>query len=391
MNNVPRLFDFSDIDIFIVMKILITESQLNELFSQSMVTKLIKKFQSENPNLEDRIIRHYIQRFEQLKNSPKVREKDINKYSWKDLETLIDMNQPKTIKTNIVIPDSDLIYNQNNLKIYQANSQEACVKYGNGYSFCVSARSEDNMYDSYRIDQEFTIYFVRDEDRTTEPIPDDPDNMFKDPIHLLVIMVRERNEDVRFNIIDKDEPRIRYQVTTANNDGETNFDYWEGVAKIQPKLTKLEKLFVTVKPTEKEIKLNDLKNDLTEKLRDLAGKYNKIIRFSKTVGDIQLGGIYDLTKIELIKQILQGKPTYYYQGYNKSNERNVRQIRMDKISREKWLKDLGLDPSDEDDYYSIVRMEIEPITFSNEYINYLQEVWSIYKDYLHQKNLLNIE
>jgi len=70
-------------------------------YNEKLLNQIIKKFQEEAPGLDTNIIRIYINRFVQIKNSPNVTEKDITKYTWKQLETVVDSNQPKRIKAGI--------------------------------------------------------------------------------------------------------------------------------------------------------------------------------------------------------------------------------------------------------------------------------------------------
>ena len=125
---------------------------LNE-YGQSLIETLTQKFQQEEPGLTPTIIRNYIDRFERIKNN--LQEKDITKYSWKDLENAVDGYQPKQrIKAGTLDPtvtDANLLYNQNNVRIYLGKDKKSCIRYGNGYSFCISARGKDNMYGHYRI------------------------------------------------------------------------------------------------------------------------------------------------------------------------------------------------------------------------------------------------
>jgi hypothetical protein len=47
-------------------------------------------------------------------------------------------------------------------KVYEANSKQDCIKYGNGYTFCISTTKAGNMYHQYRKSQESKYYFVFD-------------------------------------------------------------------------------------------------------------------------------------------------------------------------------------------------------------------------------------
>ena len=59
--------------------------------------------------------------------------------------------------------------------IYEGHSQQACIKYGSGYSFCIS-HPGGTMYQSYRDSKASTFYFVFD--RTKDK---------SDPLHIVVV------------------------------------------------------------------------------------------------------------------------------------------------------------------------------------------------------------
>jgi len=229
--------------------------KLNE-YSDKIITQLISKFKTEKPNLDDSIITAYIERFSQIKDSPNVSQKDITKYTWNDLEKVISDNQPKRIKAGKIndgepSKNADLVYNQNNLRIYAAKTKEACIKYGNGYSFCISSRGSENMYSQYRIEQSGTPYFVFDDTKTSKQ--DNP-GQFEDPEHLLVVFVYNPEDE-------GGEYTNGYSVTDANNSGEDDFDDFNGVESNYPRLKGLKNIFqpIELNPKEKaeyEIELN---------------------------------------------------------------------------------------------------------------------------------------
>jgi cytidyltransferase-like protein len=229
-------------------------------YSDKIINQLVDKFKQEKPNLGVDIIKAYINRFSQIKNNPRVTEKDITKYNWKDLETTVDANQPKRIKAGKIndgepSKDANLVYNQNGLRIYVGKTKNACIKYGNGYSFCISARGDDNMYYDYRYEQQGTPYFVFNDEKSSEQ---DKNGDFIDPTHLLVVFVHEHPELADDD--DDDETRyIRYSnepsytVTTADNPGESNYSNFQSIESVYPELKGLEDIFkpVEVDPKEK--------------------------------------------------------------------------------------------------------------------------------------------
>jgi hypothetical protein len=250
-------------EIFIIMKFtdLIYEMVLKE-YNEKFLNQIIKKFQEEIPDLETDIIRVYVNRFVQIKDSPNIKEKDLNKYTWRQLETVVDSNQPKRIKTGKMNDgepggDSNLIYNENGLRIYLGKTKNACIKYGNGYSFCISSRGEGNLYFDYRHRQKGTPYFIFDDTKSSEQ--DDMGN-FIDPDHLLVLFMFEHSYD---------KGTFWYTITDADNKGEMQYDYFDSIVKDYPRLKGLEGLFKLVEMDPKEKKLYEIDKKYNSLLIDL--------------------------------------------------------------------------------------------------------------------------
>lgn len=244
------------------------DETLNE-YSAKIVSQLVDKFKQEQPDLNTNTIQAYIDRFTQIKNSPKVSEKDITKYSWKELETAVDSNQPKRIKAGKIndgepSKDANLVYNQNGLRIYVGKTKQACIKYGNGYSFCISARGEDSMYPAYRYSQGGTPYFIFDDTKSSEQ---DKDGNFIDPEHLLVIFKYKSPEE-------GSEYGDGYSVTNANNPGEDEFSDFSEVEKYYPRLKGLKNIFQSVAADPKEKAEYEIGKKYNKELSSIESKYN---------------------------------------------------------------------------------------------------------------------
>ena len=257
---------------------------IKQLILEGIEDDYKRKILKDNPYLGMNEINYYVNEFNKIKNSLPIDKRDITKYSWKDLEDVVDSNQSveKIEKGIIEIDHSDILYNQNNLKILKANTKQACVKYGTGYGFCISSRGSGNQYYNYRYggryyDEEKSIYFVIDEDKTKDIESTNP-LRFVDPTHMLVIMVKKVMDsnanriqlpDGRFAINPakslNPDYRLFYQVTTADNDGEQNVT-WEEIVKLQPKLNGLGKLFQPLKPNAKEKLLYDTRKEFNERI-----------------------------------------------------------------------------------------------------------------------------
>jgi hypothetical protein len=186
---------------------------INE-YGQSLIQTLIEKFQKEEPALTPTIIKGYIDRFDRIKNN--LQEKDITKYTWKDLEIAVDSYQPKQrIKAGTIDPtvtDANLLYNQDGIRIYLGLDKKSCIKYGNGYSFCISARGDNNMYSHYRVKKRGTPYFIFNDN-----LPKTKEN----PNHVLVLFVYDIPPDSSY--MTRNE-RARYTITNALNKGEKHYN-----------------------------------------------------------------------------------------------------------------------------------------------------------------------
>jgi len=259
--------------------------KLNE-YSNKIIAQLISKFKAEKPDLDDNIITTYIERFSQIKDSPNVSQKDITKYTWNDLEKVISDNQPKRIKAGKIndgepSKNADLVYNQNNLRIYAAKTKEACIKYGNGYSFCISSRGSKNMYNNYRIEQSGTPYFVFDDTKTSKQYKP---GQFEDPEHLLVVFIftpEDYSEDYeRDENFDDDEyydeyANWGYTVTNANNNDEEGYDDFNELENNYPRLKGLENVFQPIEVSSKEKTEYDIERKYANSLLNIRRYYEK--------------------------------------------------------------------------------------------------------------------
>lgn len=192
------------------MKMLITELHLKNIlleYSNKLIDNIITRYQLESGDDSEEFenwIRDLIKRFDQIKTSPKIIEKDITKYWFEKLENTVtnfDKTLIKPIKigtmfdqNNKLNPDKNLIYHKNNIRLYRADSKDDCIKYGTDYRFCVSSRGDRNFYNMYAGN---TIYFLFDDNKSKVRLPDSegrPDiagnnDVYEDPNHILVILV----------------------------------------------------------------------------------------------------------------------------------------------------------------------------------------------------------
>ncbi len=199
---------------------------LNE-YSEGEIRRLMNKFKEEaddlNINITDEQLKAYIERFDQLKNSPKITEKDLRKYSLSQLIKLI------TTYKGGEIPDSvdttpDVVYDQDGLIIYNGSRENNCLNFGRGERWCITRGS---YFGNYRYNKErkyATFYLVKD----TNLPPSDRKSFF-------VVVV---GEDNTYKASDR-----------SNNDvggRATEWDRWEPWSFIEsnfPSVTGLRSIF----------------------------------------------------------------------------------------------------------------------------------------------------
>jgi hypothetical protein len=221
------------------------ETILNE-YKETLVQKLIEKFKAEQPNLTDDIIRRYIGDFKRV--SSKLENKDITTYTWKELEIAVDSNKSTRIKAgkiDVTAEDANLLYNNDGIRLYHGNGKKACIKYSNGYSFCIGARGKDNMYGYYRHQEDMHSLSGRRYDTTGAPYFVFNDNLPKsDPQHILVIFAFYKYPRIENEVSQSNKPF--YTVTNANNDGDEDYQTLDLIVNDFPWVSNLKQF---IKPT----------------------------------------------------------------------------------------------------------------------------------------------
>jgi len=101
------------------------KNELNEAYSEGAVKKFIEKFREEaddlNIQITDEQLKAYIQRFDVLKNSPKIQEKDLNKYSLSALIKLVTASKGAESEDEDKTPD--VVYQDNGITIWNGSKE----------------------------------------------------------------------------------------------------------------------------------------------------------------------------------------------------------------------------------------------------------------------------
>lgn len=211
---------------------------LNE-YSEGELKKLMAQFREEaddlNIQISDDQLKAYIKRFDDLKNSPKVTEKDLRKYNLSKLIKLVTSTKGVEEPEEEADITPDVVYNQNGLIIYNGSKEENCLTFGAGERWCITRGSFGNYrYDDSRKNP--TFYLVKDTN-----LPDSDRKSF------FVVVV---GNDNTYKASDR-----------SNNDvggRATEWDRWEGWSFIEqnfPSITGLRSIFKYIPLSTKE-KLN---------------------------------------------------------------------------------------------------------------------------------------
>lgn len=302
---------------------------MNE-YNVQMINQLVKKFTDENSKLEPSTIQNYINRFKEVKDNPHFKEKDITKYTWKSLEIALD-SMPMSRKEKLgVIPSAEgakEIYNKNNVRVYLAADKKACLKLGNGYSWCISARGTGSMYDHYRHNIGGTPYFVFDGNLSNSQ---DKHGKYDDAQHALVIFVNELNvpSDGYDNSI------YPFTVTDAHNEGEVNYKTIQDVIAAHPIVSQFAKLLVKVEPPKNEKSQYDLKKKANSDYSELQAETDGVAWVDNFFDQ------YDVhaTTISELDDAIQGRLVRYDLSCSNSEENIRRTLILNKPTAESELE-----------------------------------------------------
>lgn len=144
---------------------------LNE-YSEGEINRLMAQFKQEaddlNIEISDIQLKKYIERFDQLKNSPKITEKDLRKYSLSKLIKLVS-SSPGTKVPEEEIETPDMVCNENGITIWNGAKQGNCITYGSnqpmqgGSRWCIT-QPGGSYWGRYRYGNEYkypTFYLAK--------------------------------------------------------------------------------------------------------------------------------------------------------------------------------------------------------------------------------------
>jgi len=188
------------IDKFILHVVHNWKNELNEAYSEKAIQGFINKFREEaddlNISITDQQLKAYIERFDIIKNSPKIAEKDLNKYTVSQLIKLATASKGAKEEAEEIDITPDVVYNNddNTIVIYNGSKEDNCINYGRGERWCITKSS----FGSYRYSSGKgypTFYLAKNNNLPTS-----------DPLSFVAIQVR-----------DVSNPTQQYVYTKRNN------------------------------------------------------------------------------------------------------------------------------------------------------------------------------
>ena len=140
---------------------------LNE-YSEGEMKRLMAQFKDEaddlNIQVSDEQLKKYIERFDTLKNNPKVTDKDLRKYSLSKLIKLVTSSPGAELPSDEEEDNTpDVVYNDNGITIWNGAKQGNCITYGAGERWCIT-RPGGSYWGQYRYGSSYnypTFYLAK--------------------------------------------------------------------------------------------------------------------------------------------------------------------------------------------------------------------------------------
>ena len=132
---------------------------LNE-YSDAEIKRLMTQFKEEaddlNIEISDEELEASIKRFDQLKNSSKIVEKDLRKYNLAKLLKITGSSEGADVPEAEMGPD--VIYSANGYTIYSGGNEELCQRHRNDVPWCITRSSFGNY--RYSADRGFPSFYL---------------------------------------------------------------------------------------------------------------------------------------------------------------------------------------------------------------------------------------
>ncbi len=205
---------------------------VNQMYPKFIKEILMDKFKKENTQLTDDIIGYYISAYVDNFDEVYTQIPPPTQLTFSDFEHYIDgLDKGLASATSkSSTEDIEIVYNDNNLMIFQPKTRDQCIRLKNGRSWCTSREGASNLFYNYRLDNRRTLYYVIDQDKE-----------YSDLNFAVVILV---DPDGDMSLADKSN--------SGRYSGHQNIPWNEIVTKI-PKLKNLKEVFKPKPLTQEEL------------------------------------------------------------------------------------------------------------------------------------------
>ena len=150
------------IDKFILHVVHNWKNELNEAYSEKAIQTFLTKFKEEaddlNIQVSDGQLRKYIERFDVIKNSPKIQEKDLAKYSLSKLIKLVTSSAGAEAPEDDEDRTPDVVYQDGGITIWNGSKENNCITYGRGERWCITRGSFGNY--RYSKDRGYPTFYL---------------------------------------------------------------------------------------------------------------------------------------------------------------------------------------------------------------------------------------
>jgi hypothetical protein len=139
---------------------------INQVYPKYLSEILMEKFKKENTNLTEDILEFYIGQY--ITNFDELYEQmpSPTNLTFNEFEHYIDgMDKGLAGEEKSSTEDIEIVYDKNNLLIFQPKTRDQCIRLKNGRSWCTSREGGSNLFYNYRLDNKRTLYYVIDQDK----------------------------------------------------------------------------------------------------------------------------------------------------------------------------------------------------------------------------------
>lgn len=294
-----------------------------------------KNYQKFFPNVKLDQFKSYIDWTEKIHG-----KRDESKYQTRNKD-LSDIDVKGIDKENVLADDEDVL-------ILKGDNEHKCVRYGKGYSFCISRPYGGNMYGTYRIGQASTFHFV----------------FFK----------KTPKEDDR-HIMVLDRTNNGWKWTFRDNNTQEVEGGWDEVVRAFPVLAKYENLFVN-KPLTKEEK--DYQKQLSKFVRSpTKDKFDKF-SYEQKADVLKFGMLIPINIFESLDKYLRNE---WVSVGPKMNDNIYENLSTSEKNRFAKVREQQLTQREPEDKYDLEICKNNPELY-DKHIKPDKEASLKYKDYI---------